>query len=59
MAEAEFFEFGAGGIELTAAAVDEDQIRKVGMVEWWSGGCWILDSGFWILNYWIIWLGSR
>ena len=38
VAEAEFFEFGTGGVELAAAAVDEDQIRKIGVMEWWSGG---------------------
>ena len=38
VAEAEFFEFGAGSVELAASAVDEDQIRKIGVMEWWSGG---------------------
>ena len=28
MAEAEFFEFGAGSVELAAAAVDEDEFGE-------------------------------
>ena len=58
MAEAEFFEFGAGGVELATAAVDEDEVGKGGGAEWWSGGGgegWI-DG---LMDCWIVGLGRR